>query len=131
MDSQLKGNFIMISPHEKIAEPIAIFNIVGIGEEYTTEYYPIMSNFYDTALWRDTSITLMDISNSSVPPQALQYYMVNKIVYNNTVYWLSDINDNSFTYRSIKDPTTVYLKVVGKDNWATYTITPYSGGAIS
>lgn len=122
MDSQLKGNFIMISPHEKIAEPIAIFNIVGIGEEYTTEYYPIMSNFYDTASWFGVSNTLNDISGDPLPSQVLQYNMVNKINYNGTIYWLSVVNNDSLIYRTIGN-SAYYITISTTDDWDTYTVT--------
>ena len=125
MDSESKGNFIIISPDESMKGytfPIAIFNISGINEEDIIYYYPIVSNFYDTVSWFGTG-TLQDLSNmATVPPQALEYRTVNKIVYNNTVYWLSDITNNSLTYRSMVDPTTVYIQVNSNDNWATYTI---------
>ena len=128
MGSQSKGNFIMISPHEKIAEPIAIFNIVGIGEEYTTEYYPIKSNFYDIALWLGDSNILMGTNNVQIPPLALKYKIVNRIEYNGLIYWLSVVNNDSLIYRTIGNSAD-YITISTTDNWNnTYTVV-FSGGA--
>ncbi len=126
MASQSKGNFITISPHKRIADPIAIFNIVGIGEENTTEYYPIMSNFYDTALWFGVSNTLSDVSGDPIPSQALEYSMVNKIKYNGTIYWLSVVNNDSLIYRTIGNSAD-YITISTTDDWNTYTVTVSDG----
>lgn len=120
-DIESKGNFIMISPHERMNDaPIAIFYIDGVSEEDRTEYYPIMSNFYDTASWSGTG-NLRDITNNSVPPQALQGYMVNKIIYNGIIYWLSNVDDDRLIYHAIGD--TSYITISTTDNWNTYTVT--------
>lgn len=125
------GNFIMISPDASMQGspfPIATFNISGINEEDTTEYYPIMSNFYDTALWLGTG-TLKDANNNTVPPQALQYKtMVNKISYNGTIYWLSNIGGTSLIYRAIENSTN-YITISTTDDWNTYTVTATSSGS--
>ncbi len=120
MASQSKGNFIAIKPTEIMDDPIAIFSIVGISEFSTTEYYPIMSNFYDTASWSGVSNTLSDFFGNSVPSQALLYNMVNKIRYNGIIYWLSNINDGSLIYRNIEDGA---LTISTTDNYNTYTVT--------
>lgn len=131
MDLKSTGNFIMIRPYEGMKNdisPIAIFNIVGINGDGTTEYYPIMSNFYDTALWFDGDDTLMDINdNNPVPPQVLQNHMVNKIEYNGTIYWLSMINGDSQKYRAIENSAD-YITISSTDNWNTYTV--MSGGGV-
>lgn len=129
MDLQQKGNFIMISPDVSMRSssfPVATFNILGINEEDTTEYYPIVSNFYDTALWFGTG-TLEDINGNQIPPQALYYNMVNKINYDGTtIYWLSKINTDSLIYRAIEN-NTYYITISTTDNWNTYTVT-YTDG---
>lgn len=124
------GNFIKISPDASMQGspfPIATFNISGINEEDTTEYYPIMSNFYDTALWLGTG-TLRDANNNTVPPQALQGYMVNKIIYSVTVYWLSTVNNASLIYRAIENSDENYITISTTDDWNTYTVTASNGG---
>ena len=95
MASESKGSFIIIRPDDVMKNntfPIAVLNISGINEEDTMEYYPIMSNFYDTVVYSGNgTTTLKDLNNNSVPPQALQYNLVNKIAYNGTIYWLSNV----------------------------------------
>lgn len=121
MASKSKGNFIKISPHERMNyAPIAIFNITGVSEEDTTEYYPIMSNFYDTVIYRSNG-TITDVNKDSVPPQALGGLMVNKITNGAIMYWLSDINDNSLIYRSIGN-SAKYITISTTDDWNTYTV---------
>lgn len=125
MASESKGNFIMISPHEIMGNgtyPIAVFNISGINEEDRKEYYPIMSNFYDTALCLGNGNTLMDINHNPVPPQVLQYRRVNKIMYNGLIYWLSNVNDGKLKYRTIENNMN-YITISTTDDWNTYTIT--------
>lgn len=122
MASESKGNFIMISPHERMNDaPIAIFYIDGVSEEDRTEYYPIMSNYYDTVLWSGTG-NLRDINNNSVPPQALQDYMVSRIEYGGIIYWMSNVNDGSLKYCDIESGGTDRITISTTDNWNTYTV---------
>lgn len=126
MASESKGNFIKIGPHERMNDdPIAIFYIDVVSEEGTTKYYPIVSNFYDTVSCFGSG-TLMDFVRDPVPPQPLQGYMVNKIIYSGTVYWLSNVNDDRLIYHAIGD--TSYITISTTDNWNTYTVT-YTGGS--
>lgn len=130
MGSKSKGNFIMISPDAIMQDgssSVAVFNISGINEEDTTEYYPIMSNFYNTALWFGTG-TLEDTNGNKIPPQALYYNMVNKINYNGDIYWLSKSNDTSLKYCDIESSGADYITISTTDNWNTYTVV--SGGGM-
>ena len=128
VSGQSKGNFIIISPNESIQKdisfPIATFNILGVGEEDTTEYYPIMSNFYDTVYCLGTGTTLYDVNGDTVPSQTLPYIMenkmVNKIISGITVYWLSKANDDSLIYIDIE--TGAKITISTTDNWNTYTV---------
>ncbi len=125
-----KGNFIMIRPYRGMKNdisPVALFNIVGVNGDHTTEYYPIMSNFYNTALWYDGDDTLVDINDdATVPPQALQHFMVNKIMYDGLIYWLSNVNDGKLKYRTIENNMN-YITISTTDDWNTYTVA-FTGG---
>ena len=124
MVTESKVNFITIKPHERMAEPTAIFNILRVGEEDTTEYYPIVSNFYDAASWLGIG-NLKDLTSNSVPPQALQNHMVNKIEYGGGIYWLSEFNNDSVKYSTIGN--TKYITISTTDDWNTYTVTRSDG----
>lgn len=124
MATKKTGNFIMISPHESMqnsGSPIAIFRIKKVDEEDTTACYPIMSNFYDTVVYSGNGTTLKDLNSDSVPPQALQYKLVNKIVHNHTAYWLSNVGIDSLKYRAIEN-SAKYITISTTDDWNTYTV---------
>lgn len=125
MASESKGSFIIIRPDDVMKNntfPIAVLNISGINEEDTMEYYPIMSNFYDTVVYSGNgTTTLKDLNNNSVPPQALQYNLVNKIAYNGTIYWLSNVGGSHLKYCAIKNSTN-YITISTSDAWNTYTV---------
>ena len=123
------GNFIVIRADESMQTsgfPIATFNISGINEEDTMEYYPIMSNFYDTGSLDGTGSTLMDVNYETVPSKALSYNSVNKINYNGTIYWLSIINADNLIYRTLENSTS-HITISTTDDWNTYTVTVSDG----